>query len=144
MAIKLGMNCKAYYGTAGSSADTLMENIKNVTINLEQAEADVTTRGNHGWRATVGTLKDGTVEFEMVWDTEEAGFAAVKTAWFTNTPIALMFLDGAPGGTGASGIDADYAITNFSRNEPLEEAVTVNVTAKPTYSTRAPTWWDAT
>jgi hypothetical protein len=31
-------------------------------------------------------------------------------------------------------------ITNFSRDEPLEEAITVKVTAKPTYSTNAPQW----
>jgi hypothetical protein len=39
-------------------------------------EADVTTRGNAGWRATVATLKDGSIEFEMVWDTGDADFGA--------------------------------------------------------------------
>jgi hypothetical protein len=29
-------------------------------------EAIVTTRGNAGWRATSATLKDGSIEFEMV------------------------------------------------------------------------------
>jgi hypothetical protein len=144
MAIKLGMNCKAYFGTAGSTAATLIDNIKNVSINLETAEADVTTRGNNGWRATVGTLKDGTVEFEMVWNTADPAFVAIKGAWFNATALALAFFDGVPGTGAASGIDADYSITNFSRTENLEEAVMVNVTAKPTYSTRAPTWWDAT
>ncbi len=32
------------------------------------------------------------------------------------------------------------AITNFSRSEPLEEAIKVRVTAKPTYSANAPEW----
>jgi hypothetical protein len=31
---------------------------------------------------------------------------------------------------GGEGIDGDFSITNFSRNEALEEAVTVSVTAK--------------
>lgn len=41
---------------------------------------------------------------------------------------------------GGEGLDADFSITNFSRKEALEEAITVSVTAKPTYSTRAPAW----
>ena len=139
MAIKLGMNCKAYYGVAGASATNLMPNTTDVTINLEKGEADVTTRGNNGWRATVGTLKDGSVEFEMIWDTAEAGFAAVKDAYFNDTALALAFLDAV----GGEGLDADFTITNFTRTEPLEEAVKASVTAKPTYSTRAPAWVEA-
>ena len=136
MAIRLGMEAKIYHGAAGSTATSELTNVKDVTLNLETGEADVTTRGNSGWRATVGTLKDGSVEFEMVWDSEDTGFAAIKNAYFNNTPIALAILDYENG----EGLDADFSITNFSRNEPLEEAITVSVTAKPTYSTRAPAW----
>jgi predicted secreted protein len=121
MGIKLGSECKLYHGPAGQTADTVM---------------DVTTRANQGWRAIVATLKSGTVEFEMVWDTDDAGFTALKNAYFNNTPIALAILDGEDG----EGLDADFSVTNFSRAEPLEEAVTVSVTVKPTYSTRAPAW----
>lgn len=31
-------------------------------------------------------------------------------------------------------------VTSFSRNEPLEEAITVSVTVKPTYSVTPPAW----
>jgi hypothetical protein len=31
-------------------------------------------------------------------------------------------------------------VTNFSRNEALEEAITVSVTVKPTYSVNPPIW----
>jgi hypothetical protein len=139
MAIKLGMNCKAYYGVAGATATNLMPNVTDVTLNLEKGEADVTTRGNSGWRATVGTLKEGSAEFEMIWDTAEAGFAAIKDAYFNDTAIALAFLDGVSG----EGLDADFTVTNFTRTEPLEEAVKASVTVKPTYSTRAPEWVEA-
>lgn len=138
MAIRLGMNCKLYHGIAGSDADTELGNVRNVTVNLETGEADVTTRANKGWEATAATLKKGSVEFEMVWDTEDAGFTAIKNAWFNSTPIALKALDGANG----SGLLADFSVTNFSRTENLTEAVMVNVTCKPTYSTRAPAWVD--
>ncbi|MBN8646157.1 MAG: hypothetical protein J0L61_13060, partial [Planctomycetes bacterium] len=107
-----------------------------VTLNLEAGEADVTTRANNGWRATVATLKEASVEFEMVWDTGDAGFTAIKNAFFNNDPIGLQILDAAAG----QGLQADFSITNFSRSEALEEAITVSVTAKVTYSTTAPSW----
>ena len=75
----------------------------------------------------MATLKNGSVEFEMIWDTGDAGFTAIREAYFNNTAIALAILDGANG----EGLGADFSITNFTRNEPLEEAVTVNVTLKP-------------
>ena len=138
MSIRLGMQAKLYYGAAGATATTELTNVKDVTLTLETGESDVTTRASNGWRATIATLKNGSVEFTLIWDTEDAGFTAIKNAYFNNTAIALAVLDGE----GGSGLDADFSVTNFTRNEPLEEAITVNVTVKPTYVSRAPTWVD--
>ena len=140
MGIRLGMDAKLYHGPAGSTATSELTNTRDVTLNLETGEADATTRGSNGWRAIVATLKEGTVEFEMIWDTEDSGFSAIKDAFFNNTPIALAVLDKTDG----SGLDADFMITNFSRSEPLEEAITVSVSARPTYSDRAPDWVEGT
>lgn len=139
MAIRLGMEAKLLYkagGQAGGGSWTVMGNARDVTLNLEAGEADVTTRANSGWRATVATLKEASVEFEMVWDTADAGFTAIKNAFFQNAPIGLQILDETAG----QGLQADFSITNFSRNEALEEAITVSVTAKVTYSATAPSW----
>jgi len=143
MAIRLGMDAKLYYkvgGVGGSGSWEELVNIKDVTLNLETGEADVTTRGNAGWRATVATLKEGSIEFEMVWDTGDAGFTAIKNAYFNNQKIGFAIMDGDITGSGSQGLQADFSITNFSRKEALEEALTVSVTAKPTYSTTAPQW----
>ena len=142
MSIRLGMEAKLYYDPAGVGGSSWSElaNVKDLTLNLETGEADVTTRGNQGWRATVATLKDGSIEFEMVWDTADAGFTAIKDAYFNNALIGFAIMDGDIAVAGSQGLHADFSITNFSRNEPLEEAVTVSVTAKPTYSTVAPAW----
>jgi hypothetical protein len=137
---RLGLEGKLYYGDAGALASNELKNAKDVTLNLESSEADVTTRGNNGWRATVAALKDASVEFELVWDTGNAGFTAIKNAYLNGAAIALAILDDVDG----EGLDADFSITSFSRGEPLEEAMTVSVTAKPTYSTRAPQWKEAT
>ena len=133
MAIRLGMQGQLFYGAAGSTAGSEAGNVRSVTINLETGESDVTTRGNDGWVATVATLKNGSLDFEMIWDTDDAFFTSIYNAWNGSTAIALFASDGA-----GSGLDADFTITNFSRNEELTEAMTISVTAKPTYSTRAP------
>jgi len=86
MPIKLGMEAKIYYkvgGQGGGGAWTELTNVRDVTLSLETGEADVTTRANSGWRATVATLKDASVEFEMVWDTADAEFTRQKEIPFT-------------------------------------------------------------
>lgn len=122
----LGQDGKMYYGVAGVSASTEMTNVRDVTLNLEAGEADVTTRANQGWRATAPTLRECTCEFEMVWNPTDAGFTAIKNAYLSSGLVALKILDKA----GGQGMDGDFAITSFARNEALEEAITVSVTAK--------------
>ena len=56
----------------------------------------------------------------------DAGFTAIKNAFLASGLIALKILDKA----GGQGPDGDFAITSFSRNEALEETITVSVTAK--------------
>lgn len=122
----LGMNAKIYIGDPGGTPSTEMTNVKDVTLTLSTGEADITTRANSGWRATVSTLKECTVEFEMVWLPGDAGFDYIKAAYLANTLIALKILDKASG----EGPDGDFAVTNFSRNEALEEAIKVSVSCK--------------
>jgi hypothetical protein len=143
MGVKFGMDAKLYFcaaGIGGSPTWTLLGNVKNVTLNLTKGEADVTTRANSGWKATAGTLKEGSIEFEMMWDTADAGFTAIQQAYFNNTSIGIAAMDGDIATNGSQGLWADCMITDFSRDEPLEEAISVKVTAKPTYSANPPIW----
>jgi predicted secreted protein len=139
MSIKLGMDAKLFHkvgGQGGGGSWTELTNVRDVTLSLEAGEADLTTRANSGWRATVATLKEASVEFEMVWDTADAGFTAIKNAYLNTDMIGLQVLDGDAG----QGLQADFMITAFSRSEPLEEGITVSVTAKVTYSATPPSW----
>jgi predicted secreted protein len=142
MSVKLGLDARLYRNTGAYSSVTWNEvkNVKDLTLSLEAGEADVTTRGNGGWRATIATLKDGSLEFEMVWDTADDDFTAIRTAFLTNGTVEFAVLDGPVATSGSQGLRAAMAITNFSRSEPLEEAIKVSVTAKPTYSDHPPEW----
>jgi hypothetical protein len=143
MAFVLGFNGSTYRNTGswGSPGWDSIGNIRNVTLNLEKNESDVTTRGGNGWRQVLGVLKDGSVEFEMVWDTADTDFTAVKNAFFNDTLIDMAFMDGLIATTGSEGLRAEMSVTNFTRNEPLEEAMTVSVTVRPGFSANAPYWY---
>ena len=137
MAIKLGLDAKLFRGTAGTQGTIEVTNVKDVSLSLESGEADVTTRKAKGWKLSVATLKEASLEITILYDTEDEDFLAFKEAYFSNTPLSLFVTDGD---TTAHGLDADFSVTGFTVDQPLEEAVTVNVTAKPTASDRAPVW----
>lgn len=140
----LGMNAGLYQGTAGETNPanmTQVTNVRDVTLNLEAGEADVTTRGNSGWRATTSTLREATVEFEMLWKPGDTVFEAIKDAFLASTNVSLAVLDQLRTVTGAQGPVGDWSITNFSRSEPLEEGQTVSVTAK---LASFDSWYEAT
>ena len=88
------------------------------------------------FKATATTLRECTCEFDMLWKPGDAGFEAIKDAYLTSTTLRLAALTGAksPDGiasvAGSEGVLADFSITIFSRSEPLEEGITVSVTAK--------------
>ena len=139
MSIRLGMEAVLNFktgGQGGAGSWNELANVRDVTLSMETGEADVTTRANSGWRATVATLKEASVEFEMVWDSTDTGFTAIKNAYINNDVIGMQVLDGPSG----EGLQADFMITAFSRSESLEEAITVSVTAKVTYSDTPPSW----
>lgn len=146
MAFVLGKDCKLYRNTGTYATPTwnIIDSAADVTLELETAEADVTTRGNNGWRANVATLKDASIQFEMVWDPAADDNTALVNAFLNNSVIELLVLDGPVSTNGSQGLRASCMITGFSRSEPLEEAVKTQVTAKPTLAANPPSWFVVT
>ena len=132
--IRLGLHAKLYRNTGSYVSPSWNEvsNVKDLTLNLESGEADVTTRGNAGWRATVGTLKDASVEFQMLWDAADEDFTAVQNAFLTNLPIECAIMSGPMNDSESKGLRAFFAVLKFTRSEALEEAIQAEVTMKPT------------
>ena len=136
MAIVLGLDCKLYVGTAGTKATTEMQDVKNVTLNLDKGEADVTTRGNNGWRAYVGTLKDASLEFDLLYnDANGSEYKQLLNSYLNGTALAFFV-----GESATDGLDADWTITGFNKSQELEEASTVSVTARIAKTNRNPAW----
>lgn len=149
MSIRLGMDMKLYYVTGGGPLITTVPlttwveipNVRDLTLNTEKGEADVTTRGNGGWRAMVGTLKEGGADFQMVYDTADTGFDAIKDAFMNNTAIGLAIMDGNIATPGSEGLIGNFSVTKFNIPQPLEDATKVDVTVRLTYSAIDPTWY---
>lgn len=138
MGIVLGLNAKLLYGTAGTAGATEASTVKEVSLSLTTGTADVTSRAANGWRVKVATLKEGTLDFSLNYDTDDTFCTTVIQNFIAGTPMAFFVTDG-----NGTGLDADFALTNCSMEQPLEEAVTISITAEPTMTgenPRAPQW----
>lgn len=107
-----------------------VDNVKDATLNMEAGEADITTRANGGWRATVSTLRECSCEFDMLWKPGDSGFDMVKAAFLAGSLLEMALLDQDRATSGAQGPKGAFSVTSFSRGEPLEEALTVSVAVK--------------
>jgi len=142
MGAKTGLDAVLKYKTGGISGGgswIILTNCKDVTLNLEKSEADASSRASR-WKRIKAGMKDASIEWEMVWDTNDAGFTAIKNAYFDDAIIGLQALDGGEDGESGEGLQADFEVLNFTRNEPLGDAITVSVSVKIAYSNDPPSW----
>ncbi len=135
----LGKDCKLYYSAAKLSGSVTPGNatwveidvVRDLTTDLSTGEANITTRGNNGFEATAATLKKGAIDGEVLWRPGDAGFDALLDAWVNGTEIALMALDGDKAVAGKKGLASNFTVTNFTRPEPLDDAVKSSIALRP-------------
>lgn len=108
--------------------DVEIKNCKDLTVSLEKAEADASTRDNNGWRATVGTLKDASIEFTVLNKVGDTAFATIQTLFMSGDPCDVEISDA--GGT----LLLTCEVMQFNVNQNLEEVIAADVTLKPTQS----------
>lgn len=145
MGAKTGLECKLYRNTGTWDIPVWNEigNVRDLTQSLEKAMADVSTRGAT-WRRHKSGLKDASIDFQMVWDTDDDDFTAIQEAFLNGTTIELAAMDGDIAVAGAEGFRSDFEVSTFSRPEPLEDAVLVDVTVVPAYTIQTPYWHTST
>lgn len=140
MSFVIGNECKLYRNSGSYASPTWLEieNVKDLSYTSEAQEADLTTRANNGYTATVATLKSISVNFGMVYDPDDVDYAALETAYDAKDVIEIAICDGPIGTTGTKGIRLSTQIFSFGQDQALTEGVTVPVTMKTTYSSNAP------
>lgn len=114
---KLGLDCVLTVG------GTQIKDAKDVTLNIERGDADVTTRNSNGWRAHLGTLKDASIEFNIL--TGGDSFSGLLSM-FTGRTAASVAVSG-----GNLSFSASMVVTNFAVSQPLEDGEGVSVTLRP-------------
>lgn len=141
-AIRLGKDACMYHNTGSYASPTwdIIDNVRDVTMNLEKAEADASIRGFGGWEAVAFTLKKATFEWQMNHDTADTDWTMIRDAWLNDTAKELLVLDRATG-SGAQGLRVTVAFGKFSKGEPLAGVQTTDVMAKPTIAANAPAWY---
>lgn len=135
MSVTRGKDFKLYRNTDNpydnSPTWSLVENVKDVTRNLESNLADASTRAS-SFQMQVATLKTLSVDFQMVYD-NGADVTAFETAFYTNANIELAFLDDLISVSGAKGLRSMFQVSKFNINEALEDVGLVDVTVAPAY-----------
>jgi len=135
--MRLGIQGRLYYGTAGTTADTPAENIRDLTLDLKGDEVDATTRAHGGFKGYMRGLKDCAVDWKMNADGSDAFYQALRNSFTEGTGIALAVLDEE----GGVGIDADFQVISCPRAEPNSGVMEITIAVKPHADTdRAAEW----
>jgi len=137
--VKQAYKAKIYNngGTHASPTWDEIDIVRDCTLSMEQNENDITARNGLGYVQTAGTLIDASVEFGVVWDTGNAAFSALLTAFFDRAPVELRVLDNdqTDPETGV-GLQAFFVVTSFTRNEGIADVLTADLTLKLTKNPR--------
>ena len=145
----LGLDGVLYFGTTYDEATVPLAwdeitNVRDLSLNLEKSDADVTTRGANGWKQIITALKDGTVEFEMIYDkTDTVGFAVLQAAFFAGTQVWCQVMDSVKGATvpDADGLQALMEVASIGQTQNLEDAQKVSISLKPAHAPNNPPEW---
>lgn len=133
-----GMDFKLYLNTDdpydNSPTWTEVTNVRDLSRKLEKALADASTRAST-FRQQVGTLKDLTIEFGMVYNPSDTSQARFEEAFFTDEDLEILILDGPISTVGSKGLRMMATISQFGTDENLEDVGMVPVTIVPGYST---------
>lgn len=138
----LGLDAKAYYnhsGDWGNPDHREIPSVREVTINLETSQADLTTRSSQ-WRKEVSAILSATISLTML-DDRSTALTRFRTAYFTRSGIEVLILDGPKSDPSSEGLRAFCTVRRFERGEPLEEGLTWDIELAPTVHTHDPTWW---
>lgn len=144
MAHVLGKACKFYRNTGsyGSPTWTEVDVVKDVELDIQADEIDVSTRGGGGFKEYDAGLIDATIKVTALYDPADTHIDALRTAFFAGTVVEVFIADGASATAGTEGLRAHCKIMSWPRNEQLAEAVMIEFTMKPTPNANAaPTWY---
>ncbi len=126
---KMGFEGLIYYGATGSTAATLLTNVKDINYNVDLERGDTTVRGDSTTipiKTEDATLRTVSIEFTMINDITDTAFEAMRVAAAAGTGVAIRTKDYASG----KGFDGDCTIS-MQNGMPLAGEQTTQFTATP-------------
>jgi len=127
---KMAFEGLLYYGTAGSTADTLIENAREKTFKLDKETGDTSVSGD-GTGPSVNssrvTALSCSIEWSMVNRADDTTLTALLTAAAAGTPVALRGKDYSSG----KGPDMDFVLS-VELGQPFKGEQTYKFSAEPT------------
>lgn len=137
MATKMGFDGKLYYNatliTGSIPTSSWVEVTKAVDVKVSKKidMADVSTRAGGGLKGYGVNMKDATLTFDLVFDHSDTAVDAIEAAWHAGTELAWAAMDGAIATTGSKGTIFNGLVSDFERNEPLKDKMSVSITVVP-------------
>lgn len=138
---KFGRGAQLYHGTAGQTAATIIEDVKDVTVTTTTTAIDISTRSSGPVKVYGAGMTELEVSWNMLCRTSGEAYTALRTAYTTGAPLSLKALNGTAG----EGLDGDFILTEFTEEQALDDSVNVSCKAQPTFidDTRPVTWISA-
>lgn len=117
-------------GAVENTDYAIYTNARDVSLSLDTEEEDITSRASSGFRQTIATIKNSTIEFDAVWKPNDPYFLWLRDAWINSDEIFIMAMDGAWDTAGNSGLIGNFTVPGFSREEPIAGVMTSSITLK--------------
>ena len=130
--VKMGFEGMIYYGAAGATAAGLIENVKDITLNLEVERGNTTVRGDSSAppiETEDVTIRRCGIEFQMINDATDTILQDLLDAVAAGSGVALRLKDYSAG----KGPDGDYTLS-VQWGKPLNGEQMITFTASPSRS----------
>jgi predicted secreted protein len=124
-----GFNGQLFIGTQGNGATANQEvlDARDVTVNLTGETFETSSRRTAPWKAFISGWKEWSADFTLVHENDETVIDTLETAFIAGTVISVRLID-----DDGDGYYGDCIVTNFTREEPLADAMGRSVTLQGT------------
>jgi hypothetical protein len=115
-----------------------MSCVREVEDSSAYTEADGSTRASGKFDIVIPAKLKLDFDLSVPWQPADAGFQALRAAYYSGNTIALAILDGPSTQSGVQGVWADFAVVAFPRNEPEDKEMLSKIKIKPGVSAVLP------
>lgn len=129
MSVKLGFQGVLKYKIGGISAGgsfVTLGNVRDVSPSSSYSEIDVSTRADQGHEATIPGTRSTSLSIEMLVNSDDADYAALRAAHLDRTVVGIQVFDY----DGGPGWQADMLIFSLEHSQGLSDVQTVTLNLK--------------